>query len=319
MGDEVRVPRGVRLAETLVDLAVPYAQTNDVLAAAERVARDPAACALLAGAVAEFADAMGVVGGGPGGGPRLGPDLDALAGEAGDVAGPWFALLVLAAVRPYTAAYHRRLGVPEDVTRRTLADVGRHMAVHARRHGTPGLANTRWLARHFRGVLYQLGRLQFEMTRLGGRTGRALAEAGVADGPGSPVLAVHIPDFSGPLDAAACDASFARAAEFFPRHFPGGAAYSVATCHSWLLDPQWAEYLGADSRILAFQRRFTPAWAVEEPDDATTLAFVFGDPEVDPGRVVARSAVERAVVRHLAAGRHWYGGNGWVRVSADAG
>ncbi|WP_069464448.1 acyltransferase domain-containing protein, partial [Actinacidiphila rubida] len=295
MSDEVRVPRGVGLAETLLDLGVPYAATNGVLAAAERVAGDATAHGQLVGAVQEFIRDMGEVGGGPGGGPALGPDLDARAARAGAAPGPWFALLVLAATRPHTAAYHRALGVPEEVTRRTLADVGRHMAVHARRHGTPGLANTSWLARHFRGVLVQLGRLQFERTRLGGRTGTALAAAGVAAGPGTRALGLHIPDFTGPLDPAACDASFDRARAFFARHHPDEPA-AIVTCHSWLLDPQLAEYLPRDSRILAFQRRFTAVWAGPEPDDATTLGFVFGDPAADPSALVARSALERAVL-----------------------
>ncbi|MFI1095241.1 acyltransferase domain-containing protein [Streptomyces sp. NPDC020917] len=314
MGDEARVPRGVVLAETLLDFGVPYAEVDGVLAAAERVAGDRTASGLLADAVGEFTRDMGAVGGGPDGGPRLGPDLEAYAARAGDVAGPWFALLVLAATRPHTAAYHRALDVPEEVTRRTLADVGRHMAVHQRRRGTPGLTNTPWLSRHFRGILFQLGRLQFERTRLGGKTGRALAEAGVAEGPGAPVLAVHIPAFTGPLDAQACDASFDRARAFFARHFPD-AGYAVATCHSWLLDPQLGEYLAPDSRIMAFQRRFTPAWTATDADDATTIGFVFGDPDVDPGALTARTSVQRMVLGHLAAGRHWHGGNGWLPLA----
>ena len=314
MTDQVGVPRGNGLAETLVDLGVPYAEINGVLAAAERVARDDEAAALLGTAVEGFVRDMGVVGGGPGGGPRLGPDLDDLVTRAGDSAGPWFALLALAATRPHTAAHHRRLGVPEEVTRRTLADVGRHMAVHQRRHGTPGLTNTSWLARHFRGVLYQLGRLQFERTHLGGTTGRALADAGVTEGPGSLVLSVHIPDFAGPLDPHACDASLDRARTFFPRHFPG-EIHAVAICHSWLLDPQLAEYLPPDSRIMAFQRRFTPAWPHTEPDDASTLAFVFGDPEADPSTATPRTSMQRIVLAHLSAGRHWTGGNGWLPLT----
>lgn len=302
------VPRGGELAEALLDLGVPYGDVNGVLAAAERVAADRSAAAVLAEAVAAFVRDMGALGGGP----RLGPDLEAFPGDDGP-GGPWFALLVFAAARPYAAAYHREIGVPDEVSRRTLADVGRHVAVHRRRFGMGGLANVWWLVRHFRGGLYQLGRLQFERTRLGGTTGRALAEAGVGVGPGTPVLDVHIPDFSGPLDAAACDASFAAAREFFPRHFPD-EPYALATCYSWLLDPQWAQYLAEDSNILRFQRRFTSSRLLTEPDDGTTLAFVFGDPDVDVARVAPRSTVQRAVLRHLAEGRHWYGGTGWVAL-----
>lgn len=307
----VEVPAGTDLADTLVDLAVPYEEINAVVAARAALHREEDLAQLLASHVRELVRDMGVVGGGPGGGPSLGPPMEALPGRG--PAGHWLPLLTFAAVRPYTLAYHRAQGVPAEVTRRTLADTGRHLAVHRRRHGVPGLADVRWLTRHFRGVLYQLGRLQYERTRLGGKTGRAAAAAGLALGPGDPALGVHIPDFSGPLDPAACDASVARAREFFAGHFPD-EPYTIATCHSWLLDPQLAAYLPAGSNIVRFQRRFRPAYPAGEADDRTTIGFVFGDPELAPDALPARTTLERAVRDHIASGGHWHGGNGWFTL-----
>ena len=57
------------------------------------------------------------------------------------------------------------------------------------------------------------------------------------------------------MTAEACDASFAWAPRFFARHFPEDD-YRVATCGSWLLDEQLAEYLPETSNIVQFQRRF---------------------------------------------------------------
>jgi hypothetical protein len=305
------VPAGQALAETLVDLAVPYEEINAVLAARAALDREPDLAELLASHVRELVGEMGAVGGGPGGGVLLGPEMEALPGRG--PAGHWLPLLVFAAVRPHTLAYHRAHAVPAEVSRRTLADTGRHVAVHRRRHGAAGLADVRWLARHFRGVIYQLGRLQYERTRLGGKTGRAAAAAGLRLGPGDPALGVHVPDFSGPLDPEACDASVALAREFFPRHFPG-ESYTIATCHSWLLDPQLAAYLPAGSNIVRFQRRFRPAYPAGDPDDRTTIGFVFGDPGLAPGALPGRTALERAVRDHLASGGHWRGGNGWFAL-----
>lgn len=307
----VEVPAGQALAETLVDLAVPYEEINAVLAARAALDREPDLAELLASHVRELVGEMGTVGGGPGGGVLLGPPIEALPGRG--PAGHWLPLLVFAAVRPHTLAYHRAHEVPAEVSRRTLADTGRHVAVHRRRHGAAGLADVRWLARHFRGVIYQLGRLQYERTRLGGKTGRAAAAAGLRLGPGDPALGVHVPDFSGPLDPAACDASVALAREFFPRHFPG-ESYTIATCHSWLLDPQLAAYLPAGSNIVRFQRRFRPAYPAGDADDRTTIGFVFGDPGLAPGALPGRTALERAVRDHLASGGHWHGGNGWFAL-----
>ncbi|MGW0511324.1 acyltransferase domain-containing protein [Streptomyces olivaceoviridis] len=90
-----------------------------------------------------------------------------------------FAVHVLLAALPRTQAHHRARGVPADVSRRTLADLGRHLAVHRRRHGRAGVQSWRWLVRHFRGELYQLGRLQFERARLGDHDARVTAPTGL--------------------------------------------------------------------------------------------------------------------------------------------
>jgi hypothetical protein len=127
------------------------------------------------------------------------------------------------------------------------------------------------------GRLAELGRLQFESRANG-------------------VLAVHIPE-SGPLTPAACDASFRRAREVFPeRH--------VASCHSWLLDPQLADVLPADSNIVRFQHRFE---LTDEGGDgnADVLRFVFhtSDPALD--KLVPTTTLERALVEHMREGGQW--------------
>jgi hypothetical protein len=196
------------------------------------------------------------------------------------------------------------------VSRLTLADLGRGMAVHRRAYGTGGLDLGHWLVHHFRGALYQLGRLQFQRGRLGRRTGRAVAGAGLAVQPGDPVLNVHVPAYSGPLSPAACDASFAWAKAFFARHFPD-EPYRLAVCYSWLLDEQLAEYLPAEGNILAFQRRFRQAYRPDE-GDASIMRFVFGRDVDTLDGLPRRTAVERAVADHLRAGRRWHGGAGWL-------
>ena len=153
------------------------------------------------------------------------------------------------------------------------------MAVHRRRVGTGGLLIPGWLGLHFRGEIYQLGRLQFQRSRLGGRTGEAVRAAGLPLGPEDFALDVHVPGFLGPITPEACDRSLALAREFFARHFPE-EPYQVATCHSWLLDPQLAGYLPKDSNIVRFQDRFRIAYEKKEAADGDPVAFVFGDPEL---------------------------------------
>ncbi|WP_329132214.1 acyltransferase domain-containing protein [Streptomyces sp. NBC_01476] len=304
---EVRLPRGAELADVLLDLGLAPDDINPVLAARGELDADGVLPELLARCVALAVRDMGRPHGGPGGGPALGPDLPVLPAQLGAGA-HWFTLFTLIGTLPYTQDYHRAHGIPAATARRTLADVGRHVALHRRRYGVPGVLHPRWLLRAFRGTLHQLGRLQFERARLGGTMARTLAAR-----PGDPVLLIHIPDFRGPLTAEGCAASLAAARAFFPRHFPD-EPYTVAACYSWLLDPQLAEYLAPTSNILAFQRLFHLGAPDPAPDDDAPLTFVFGDPALPLAGLPARTTLERAITAHLRAGRHWHTGSGWLEL-----
>lgn len=232
--------------------------------------------------------------------------------------GRWFYLAVLLSAVPDIRRFHAERGVPDEVSWATLADVGVKVARHRPWRGTPGLDVPEWLSLHFRGVLYQLGRLQFNLGEIGPDTINPVAASldMVREGTGglsagTRVLATHIPA-TGPLTPDACDASFARARPFFARTL--GADCAIATCVSWLLDDQLAEYLPAGSNLVRFQRRFRTVDSWE--DDAAILRFVFGHvgPTPDPDTLPRRSTLERAVVEHLRAGRHWRVRAGWLEL-----
>ncbi|HEX7303784.1 acyltransferase domain-containing protein [Lentzea sp.] len=184
--------------------------------------------------------------------------------------------------------YHRAHGVPEAVSWATLADLGRNLAVDRRMRGEGWPVMQSWLTLHWRGGVYELGRLQHHR----------------GDGD---ALSLHIPD-SGPLTPEAVDASLAEARAFFPRHFPD-EPYTAFACGSWLLDPQLLEYLPAESNIVRFQRRFDvePYEAPEGIDaDVEVLRFVFRTLTTPLDRLPRRTVLQRAVVDHLQAGRHWH-------------
>ncbi|QOV39044.1 DUF5596 domain-containing protein [Streptomyces ferrugineus] len=296
------LPDTDELAEVLLDLSVPHEDVNDLVRMGRRVTDDPELRQFLQRSVDELVRGMGEVGGAV----DL-PDLDWASGPLQRC----FPVYVFVAALPYTRAYHRERGIPADVSRRTLADLGRNMAVHRRRHGRAGLQAPWWLIHHFRGELYQLGRLQFERARLGQRTGTRLAVTGLDVGPDSLCLNLHIPDFQGPMSPVAVERSLAMAREFFPLHFPR-ERYRVVTCHSWLLDAQLKNYLPADSNIVRFQQRFRLAREDRELADTEPVQFVFGDPELPIESLPRGTAVERAVGDHLRAGGHWYIGHGWL-------
>ncbi|MFH0520450.1 acyltransferase domain-containing protein [Streptomyces sp. M41] len=301
------------LAEVLLDLAVPHEDINDLVRMRRRVTDDPELHQLLERLAGELVRGLGEAGV-----PGHSPDLDWELDWASGTLQRCFPVYVFLAALPYTRAYHRERGIPADVSRRTLADLGRNMAGYRRRYGRAGVQAPSWLVRHFRGELYQLGRLQFERARLGERTAPGLAAAGLRLEPGAPCLNLHIPDFHGPLSPAAVDHSLALAREFFPRHFPH-EPYQAVTCHSWLLDPQLAEHLPADSNIVRFQARFRVARPDGEPADTQPVRFVFGDPESPVEKLPRRTALERVIGDHLRAGGHWYIGHGWLPLEDGTG
>ncbi|MFG2499555.1 acyltransferase domain-containing protein [Streptomyces sp. NPDC048441] len=296
------LPSADELPDVLLDLAVPHEDINGLVALHRRLTEDAEARRLLDRSVDATVRDMGKVG--------AGPKYPPLPAELGPLSF-FFHVYVFVASLPYVRAYHRSRGIPDDVSRRTLADLGRHIAVHRRARGGPGLLQPGWNSLHFRGELYQLGRLQFQRAVLGERMGRALAAAGYSAGQGDPCLNLHVTDFRGPLSPEACDRSIALAREFFARHFPE-ERYETAVCHSWLLDPQLKRYLPAGSNIVRFQGRFRAADGYgREPEDSVPVAFVFGDGDLPPAELPRRTRVERAVGDHLRAGGHWYAGHGW--------
>jgi hypothetical protein len=222
-----------------------------------------------------------------------GPELDRDRGPA------WRHLYVYAylALVEVARAYHRDRGVPDDVSWATLADLGRNLAVDRRmnREGWPVMQA--WLTLHSRGGLYELGRLQHQR--------------------GGAALDLHIPD-SGPLTPESVTASLDEARAFFPRHFPD-EPYTAFACGSWLLDPQLREYLPEDSNIIRFQRRFELE-PYEEPEgldaDVEVLRFVFRSLSTPLDRLPRRTVLQRAVVGHLTAGRHFRWRRGHFPIGA---
>jgi hypothetical protein len=298
-GPDTPLPDEPALPEALLDLAVPHADINEIVAAHR--AFGPALAPLVRRCAWAVLDEAHV--------PDAGSHdsgLMSLPPEAG-APGRLLHIFVALAVAPHTRRHHAEAGIDPEITRRSLADVGRHVARHHRRHGTAGVLAPWWIANILRGRLFQLGRLQFQPARLGGRTGAGIAAAGGTAGPGDPSLELHIPDFLGPLTPAAVDRSLELARTFF-----AGGGHRVACCHSWLLDPQLADRLPPGSNIVAFQRRFRPAYEVTAPADLEPLSFVFDDPSLPLAELPRDSTLRRVLVEHLLAGGHWRDGNGWL-------
>ena len=300
----VVLPAGSDLVQALLRLSVVHEDIDTLLALRPTPDGDPDAWWLLERSVEAIIRRMGVV-----------EDWERIP-PLPDSFGPlrrWFWVYVFVAALPHARAYHAERRIPDDVSWATLADLGRQMAVHRKRHGESGFDDPVWITLHFTGAIYQLGRLQFERVRLGDTDGQRLREGGAPAGPAAPALSVHIPGFSGPFSAEACDAAFAAAVPFFAQHFPEDR-YEVGVCYSWLLDGQLVQYLPETSNIVRFQRRFLSMYQ-PPADNGGTLRFVFGiDPDLPLDAFPQRTTLERAVIAHIRAGRTWHGGVGWLRL-----
>lgn len=226
----------------------------------------------------------------------------------------YFFVFALLATVDDTVAYHRSLEIPDEQSSAILADLGRHLRVFRRTFDIGGLHVQWWFRGHFAGLLYDFGRLQFNR----GRFDVDPDEARAADSPieaGDFCLHCHIPE-AGPLIPAEVAKSFARAQEFFARFYPD-EPYTTAMCGSWLLDDQLADYLPADSNMVRFLR----LWHLigkPGPGDGAVLDFVFRMPGAAVGDLPTRTTLERAVVEHLSAGKHWQTRDGWVSLAAGA-
>jgi hypothetical protein len=207
---------------------------------------------------------------------------------------------------PRLRELHARRGVPESVTVTTVSALGGVMATHRHLFGRAGVG---WMPLwspplRFRGTDFEIGRHAFTRTQLG-----------MGDGVSGYVLSLHIPP-SGRLDAQASAESIATAVESFKRWYPEEPV-GAFVCHSWLLDPQLAEYLPSESNIIRFQSRFDllPHLPPEDPAEGDRelmrLGLQIAVPdhpltEEDLAAIPRDTTLRRAFVDHLRAGRHWH-------------
>lgn len=225
----------------------------------------------------------------------------------------YFYVQLLTACLPFAQQYHRSLGIPEEISQATFADLGRNVRVHRKREGVGGLGVMWWLMLHFRGLIYQLGRLQFEMHHANQNIATSMREHGIEATEQTNVLAIHIPDFMGPIDHDACSDSLEQSVEFFGTYFPDWPVrYGV--CSSWLLDPQLKDILRPNSNIIQFQDRFTIAEGVSDSNEAI-MQFVFGKHVKDIDSIDPQSSLERGIITHLKEGKSWHSRQGWLELA----
>ena len=131
-----------------------------------------------------------------------------------------------------------RAGIPQAIYRDTIAFATRYLNDAKKAYGRYRFMAGWWFQRHLAMELFRLGSLEFELFP---------HEEGKR-------IYIHIPTDAS-LRPEALDDSFARLRAFTAAFYPDWAEAPVY-CDSWLMTPVLKEMLPAESRILAFQRRF---------------------------------------------------------------
>jgi len=117
--------------------------------------------------------------------------------------------------------------------------------------------------------------------------------------PGDGTLDMHIPS-GGNMTPRSCLDSMRRACGFFPRYFPERKHVAIA-CGSWIFNTQFEGWLGDDSNLVRFLRELYLFPITYGGRDG--LFFVFCREDVDPATAPRDTALQRAMLDQIAAGK----------------
>lgn len=306
--DRVRVLSESAIRATLDDVHTPREVTDDVVAQWAAFRDDDDWVTLLASLV-EWVDRCRDHIDTP---IPIWDDLD-----GAGASGRFFYFYLFALCYGETVEFLRRGGCPSDVLDSTMTIVARHVQIHQRKWGSVGFDAGWWLLPVLRGEMVQIGSLQFHRVNLG--VGNLSPEPwyspeesealGVGFRRGDPSVGIHIPYATalGPHDV---DLTFERAREVLGVLWPVDQR-RLATCQSWLLDAQVADFLDPQSNVMQFQRRFTllDAWY---DNDEETIGFVFQQPGVSRRDLPRETSLQRGILDLLERGGHWRAQPGWL-------
>ena len=179
-------------------------------------------------------------------------------------------------------ALYQEKGISDQIYFDTMRCYTRFMAESRRSTGRLCFDRSWWTPRQVGGHLFRIGQLEYEIVPL---------ETGA-------VVELHIPsdaDFS----PEQVDRSLEMAESFFREHYPP-LERAEYRCHSWLLDGQLREMLGAGSNILNFQTRF------EILDrggvDTEFIEWLFQTKSTDLDSLPENTSLQRNMKRHLLSG-----------------
>jgi hypothetical protein len=234
-----------------------------------------------------------------------------------DPVGCYLYVWVLLAVADVLLEVYQRREIPGDIADSSLV-LGKVLDFHRDFTGHGGMSLFQpWSPPvTFRAADYHIGAHSF--------TRCDLAFGAGAQGHG---LFVHVPHGRS-LNVGATREAMAQAEHFMSRHYPE-EPLAMFACSSWLLDPQWADYLPESSNILEFQRQFRliPEHFGSQDDagDKDVLFTALGQHPPDGpldedflSQLPQDTSLERGFAHHIRSGGHFHSRVG-VRPIGPAG
>lgn len=209
-------------------------------------------------------------------------------------------LAVLLCATEYTYAGYREHGIPEQYYYDMMVDITRWTESGRAEFGVPGFSEIGWARNYITMNLFQLGRLQFQFSKVdlrGKLSKQELKELPIPNG--SKSLYIHIPK-GAPLDREACLDSIRQAKEFFPRYYPDFDFKGFIT-RSWLLDPRLKELLPESSRILRFQEMFDIIHTDNDHSHAA-IRFIWYRSDGNVAEYPEATSLQRTVKQYLING-----------------
>lgn len=209
-------------------------------------------------------------------------------------------LAVLLCATEYTYVGYRKHGIPEQYYYDMMVDITRWTENGRAEFGVPGFSEIGWARNYITMNLFQLGRLQFQFSKVdlrGKLSKQELKELPIPNG--SKSLYIHIPK-GAPLDREACLDSIRQAKEFFPRYYPDFDFKGFIT-RSWLLDPRLKELLPESSRILQFQEMFDIIHTDNDHSHAA-IRFIWYQSDGNVAEYPEATSLQRTVKQYLMNG-----------------
>ena len=207
--------------------------------------------------------------------------------------------------------YYREAGLSEELFRATVLDLKYKLEECRLVYGVIGTFVARWFPGFFKLSRFTLGRLQFEIIKLGAE----FEGYGLKLTADSPVINVHIPRTGTRLDRDSQLDAYARAAEFYKDVFGEGPV--VFACNSWLLFPRHKDMLKEGSNLKLFIDDYT-LYDAGEYSDYKEIWRLFDKPySEDLSTLPADSSLRRSYLELMRRGERTGWGKGLFRYKGS--